>query len=88
MQKARQTLEEVKSIEGELEASPSQHDDCGHYGGKPSITPHDSGHVGKTTLPTTTSELQMTARGTKVPGYSDRFAHEHTQSHAHLKAVK
>lgn len=69
--------EEVKSIVSGLEKSPSMHDDCGYYGGKPNVNPtaHSSEAVTKgTTLPTSTSEFKMTDRGNKISGFSSRFA--------------
>lgn len=68
---------DVKSILDSLEKSPSQHDDSGHYGGKPSVDPtaHSStSATGKTTLPTHTSEFQMKDRSATLPNYKKRFA--------------
>lgn len=83
------SLEQAKSIADKLECSPSQHDASGFHGGKPNIVPtakSSESVTGGTHLPTHTSELQMKDRSTTLPNYKQRFAHEHSQDSAHLKA--
>lgn len=74
---------EVKSVCDGLECSPSQHDEKGYHGGKPSISPtaHNStAATGGTHLKTSTSEFQKTDRGRTLPNYKGQFARKAEQA--------
>ena len=71
--------EDVKSICDKLEASPSQHDDTGKWGGAPNITPTAKSSESATTgthLKTHTDEFKMTDRGAKIPQFQKQFANK------------